>query len=115
MPDVSFPEVISPLRALHRELAIFGMIAPTLLSESSSRIFEVRGLQGPWSRPPLVYLTETLLVPGARVFLMPAELRYAHKKWDAYRRVLHGRPEGTPRDWAAVRKLVDTVPSVPCT
>jgi hypothetical protein len=111
LPPVSFPEVISPLRALLREMAVFGMIWPALFSDNPLRIPQIRTDLGPWARPPLLYPTATVVVPGCRVFFTPPELRYAQTKWDTYRRILHAPPEGTPRDWAALRDLVDTEPA----
>jgi hypothetical protein len=111
LPAVSFPEGISPLRTLHREMAVFGTIWPALFSDDPLRLPEIRKEVGVWSEPPLVYVTETLVTPGLRVSLTPAELASSHRTWDAYRRVLSAPPEGTPRDWAAVRALVETEPA----
>ena len=88
-----------------------GMIWPAMLSDDPFRIPELKKEVGPWARPPLFYATETLVVPGCRVFLSPAELAYSHQKWEAYRRIMHTRPEGTPQDWAALRRLIDTEPA----
>jgi hypothetical protein len=110
VPDVPLPEGVSPLRSLHREMAVFGMIWPALMSDDPLRIPELRRGAGVWSEPPLDGVVETLVVPGCRVFLTPAELAYTHRRWEAYRRVLHEPPEGTPRDWAAVRSLIDAGP-----
>jgi hypothetical protein len=110
LPAVSFPEGISPLRTLHREMAVFGMIWPALFSDDPLRLPELRNGAGVWSEPPLVYVTDTLVIPGLRVSLTPAELAYTHRRWDAYRRVLRSPPEGTPRDWAAARALIETEP-----
>jgi hypothetical protein len=111
LPAVPLPEGTSPLRALHREMAVMGMIWPALLSDDPLRIPELRRDSGPWARPPLVCATESLVVPGCRVFLTPAELAYSHQKWEAYRRIMHARPEGTPQDWTALRNLIDKEPA----
>jgi hypothetical protein len=111
LPSVAFPEVISPLRALHREMAVFGMIWPALFSEDPLRIPELRRDSGAWSKPPLVYFTNAILTPGCRIFFTPGELAYARTKWEAYRRVSHSPPEGTPQDWAALRTTVETGPT----
>jgi hypothetical protein len=105
LPAAPFPQTVSPLRALHRDMAVFGMICPALLSQDPLRYPEVRRLIGPWSRPPLVWATQGLLVPGTRVFLMPDELSASRRKWEAYRRLLQS-PEETPADWAAARRLI---------
>ena len=110
VPDVPLPEGVSPLRALHREMAVFGMIWPALLSDDPLRIPEIRKAAGVWSEPPLASVVETVVIPGCRVFLTSAELAYSRRKWDAYRRVLQDPPKGTPRDWAAVRTLIDSGP-----
>ncbi len=110
VPDVPLPEGVSPLRTLHREMAVFGMIWPALLSEDPLRIPEIRQGVGVWSEPPLAWVVETVVTPGCRVLLTPAELAYSRRRWDAYRRVLQGPPEGTPGDWAAVRTLIDAGP-----
>jgi hypothetical protein len=110
VPDVPLPEGVSPLRALHREMAVHGMTWPALLSDDPLRIPEIRQAAGVWSEPPLAWVVETGVTPGCRVFLTPAELACSHRKWDAYRRVLQGPPEGTPRDWAAVRTLIEAGP-----
>lgn len=111
MPDVCLPEGVSPLRTLHREMAVFGMIWPALLSDDPLRIPEIRQEAGVWSKPPLASVLETVVIPGCRVFLTRAELGYSHRKWDAYRRVLTGPAEGRPRDWAAVRTLIEAGPT----
>jgi hypothetical protein len=110
VPDVPIFEGVSPLRALHREMAVHGMIWPALVSDDPLRIVEIREGAGVWSEPPLAWVVETVVTPGCRVFLTPAELACSHRKWDAYRRVLQGPPEGTPGDWAAVRTLIDAGP-----
>jgi hypothetical protein len=111
LPAVTFPEVISPLCILLREMAVFGMIWPAVFSDDPLRIPELGNKLGPWSTPPLVYLTETLVIPGCRILFTPGELTYSHRKWDEYRRILRGPPEAKPRDWAAVRNLVETEPA----
>jgi hypothetical protein len=111
VPDVPLPEGVSPLRTLYREMAVFGMIWPALISDDPLRIPEIRRGAGVWSEPPLAWVVETVVTPGCRVFVTPAELAYSHRRWDAYRRVLQGPPEGTPRDWAAVRSLIDAGPT----
>jgi hypothetical protein len=91
-------------------MAVHGMIWPALLSDDPLRIPEIREGAGVWSEPPLASVVATVVTPGCRVSLTPAELACSHRKWDAYRRVLQGLPEGTPRDWAAVRTLIDAGP-----
>jgi hypothetical protein len=114
LPAVAFPETISPLRTLHREMAVMGMICPAMLSGDPLRLMTANDRSGElarWSKPPRVYLTDTLLVPGCRILLTPAELAYSRKKWEEYRRVLRVPPEGTPQDWSALRRLVEEEPT----
>jgi hypothetical protein len=111
LPSVAFPEVVSPLRTLYREMAVFGMIWPAVFSDDPLLIPELRRDAGPWSKPPLVYLTTAVITPGCRILFTPGELAYARTKWEAYRRVLHAPPEGTPQDWAALRTTVEAGPT----
>jgi hypothetical protein len=111
LPPPAFPEVVSPIRVLRREMAVMGMIWPALMSDDPLRIPELKKDSGPWSKPPLVGVTETLVIPGCRIFLTPSELAYTHKEWEAYRGTLRAPAEGTPQDWAALRGMVHTEPS----
>jgi hypothetical protein len=113
LPSVSFPEVMSPRRILLREMAVMGMIWPALFSDDPLRIPRIRKDSGPWSKPPLVYAMQSLVIPGCRIFVTPGELSYAHEKWEAYRRSLRTFPEGTPQDWAALRAMIDLEPAGP--
>jgi len=111
LPAGVFPEVISPFRIVHREIAVFGMIWPALFSERLLRLHDPGGALGAWGRPPLVYATDALVVPACRVAFSPAELAYSRKKWEAARRAWRSAPEGTPKDWASLRDMVDREPT----
>lgn len=111
LPGAAFAEVMPPLRILRLEMARMGMIFPSLLADDPLRFGNLREGLGPLAEPPLVWLIDAGVTPAARAFLSPAELRYSREKWEAYRAVMAGPPDGAPRDWQAARAMIHDTPA----
>jgi hypothetical protein len=102
------PGDLPPLvRMVREEHAFLGMIFPTIATEPSLVIAEIRKHQG-----SLVALAaETVGVPGSRIFILPDELVAMRRLLEEYQQAPRSERDETPKDWANLQKSVETDPT----
>jgi hypothetical protein len=107
VPAVTFPEPVPLLHKFREEAAVFGMIAPAVAQSPSLMTRELPHVTRSRLAPVLVWGIEMVVVPGARVFILPDELATSHAAWEAYRRSLRSPGQESPQEWTALRKAVE--------
>jgi hypothetical protein len=106
LPPLAVPEPIPLVRKVREEQALLGVVLPAAASQTSLVLEDERRRQGPWR----ALLLEAAVTP-TRVFLIPDDLMVMRKLFEEYQRSPRSARDETPKDWADLRKSVETDPT----
>jgi hypothetical protein len=106
LPPLAVPELPGLVRKVRQEHALLGIIGPAVASQPALLAEDERRRHGPWR----AWMVEATVVP-ARVFVVPDELAAMRKLMEDYRKSPRSSRDETPKDWADLRKSVETDPT----
>ncbi len=107
LPSLDVPELFPLVRKVREEHALLGMVMPVAASQPSLVTEE----KGKHYKPVEAFLIESVGAPAARLLVIPDELVAMRKMFDDYQRSPRKARDETPKDWADLRKAVESDPT----
>jgi len=104
LPPLDIPQLPSLIRQVREEQALLGMFLPAAASQPSLMIEHPNQNMG----AAAALMMEAVVAPVARVFIIPDDLAAMRKSFDDYQKSPRSRQDETPKDWADLRKSVET-------
>ncbi len=104
LPALASGELPPLIRLVCEEQAFLGMIFPTLATDPSHVIAEIRKHDGSL----VAGAVENVGVPIGRVFILSDELAAMHELFARYQKAPRSARDETPKDWAELRNFTET-------